>query len=584
MLDNVNFTSYAVVDGEKKYFKDQYGREESENRDSVLQAQIGEARESKINIYDTFAIGSRIIKANRLKEASYSRDNILKINKYYYTQNNTYQWIQSAVYVDSLDHIILGFTNADYTIGMLVEVEKDFKTVVKRVGDLNIGHVNDLTYNPNTDKIYVAPMDTGTNNNKIIEINPSTLAISRVFSIDKTVYQISYDRKNNVYYVGSTNIEIYDENFNLMKSIPFGSIPNIDDTDQGSHCKDGNFIVISQNDEKSYLRTFDLNTGNVAQYHAYDNRSYYEEIETLIEFDGDMYSISGQTNIYITRYNTRESSSNSITGGVYYTGKKITAYDDLNDYLLEGKYYSPYGSYTQTLSNIPANLNSGFSLYVLNQGQDWMVQILVENSNRKKIYFRTYNSGSFGVWVRNHSGFPTGDELATDADLNFFTEEGKFYSESWAKAQGISHLPTECGSGFSLYVVAQGKDWKVQILVENSNRKKIYFRTYNSGTWGTWRLKNKESVSSSAIALNGTYQIPSEMLDYDALTISCNRNYYFGSVTISVKAIKSGDVANGTICVSDLSHYWTFTIDSTGLLTLTSKTGVADPYIRVIAN
>lgn len=73
MLDNVNFTSYAVVDGEKKYFKDQYGREESENRDSVLQAQIGDLSELET--------GSQSSLVDAINEARIVQDGVVSFDK-----------------------------------------------------------------------------------------------------------------------------------------------------------------------------------------------------------------------------------------------------------------------------------------------------------------------------------------------------------------------------------------------------------------------------------------------------------------------------------------------------------------------
>ena len=47
MSDNIKYTDYIIVKGEKKYFQDVYGRQESENRDASLQDQIGSLSDLK---------------------------------------------------------------------------------------------------------------------------------------------------------------------------------------------------------------------------------------------------------------------------------------------------------------------------------------------------------------------------------------------------------------------------------------------------------------------------------------------------------------------------------------------------------
>ena len=200
-----------------------------------------------------------------LKDSSYGREFISRKPIEYYTNDADYKWLQSAVYVDYLDHVILGFSNEEYTFGMLVEVDKDFTTIIRRVGGLSLGHVNDMAYNPITNKIYVATMDTGAYANKIVEVNVPTLDINRAIDIGDTVYQISYDRLNNVYHIGTHQNCIYDENFELIKANPWYTITDIlgiTVTGQGSEVYKGNYILLSQNEQKTYWTTIIMVTSH----------------------------------------------------------------------------------------------------------------------------------------------------------------------------------------------------------------------------------------------------------------------------------------------------------------------------------
>ena len=92
-------------------------------------------------------------------------------------------------------------------------------------------HANDMTYNPNTGKIYIATMD---NDAHIAIVNPSTLEEESRFSLlgadgnPLPNHGIAYDRINNRYVVANATIiegtygqryTVYDDNFNYVKTI-----------------------------------------------------------------------------------------------------------------------------------------------------------------------------------------------------------------------------------------------------------------------------------------------------------------------------------------------------------------------------
>ena len=327
----------------------------------------------KVNDTKVYTIGGKIITAKNIRNASYQKELLTKVPRSHYLSTYTeYIWFQSAVYVDSLERVVMAFTTSDYSKGMLVVVDTDFTTVYSRHPNMQIGHANDMAYNPVTDRIYIAPMDTGTNANSVIVVNPSTMTIVDTKPMGSSVHEVSYDGDNNIYYVVSSQFKIYDDSFSLLGSATLQNLTEygISSTNQGSHCIDGNFILVSQDSYNTYYQTFDYSTGNVLQYQTYQNNRFGEETEALFDFGGFMYSVSGQAYITVNKYGLDCSSSAPLGENVYNNGVPVASGGDLNDYIKEGKYFSESGTYTSGLSNVPEGCGSGFSLYVINQGKD----------------------------------------------------------------------------------------------------------------------------------------------------------------------------------------------------------------------
>lgn len=73
--------------------------------------------------------------------------------------------------------------------------------------NLEYGHVNDITYNPRTNKLYLVPMfsaSSGKDRNVIYELNSSTFVKEREIHVGTTTMSIdaiTYDSERNQYYV-----------------------------------------------------------------------------------------------------------------------------------------------------------------------------------------------------------------------------------------------------------------------------------------------------------------------------------------------------------------------------------------------
>ena len=350
-------------------------------------------------------INSVEIRKKLLKNSSYGREFISRKPLGYYTNyDNNYVWLQSAEYVDSTNHIILGFTSSDYTLGMLVEIGTDFETVYNRVSGLSLGHLNDMAYNPNTNKLYIATMDTGSYADKIAVVSAASLVIETSIDIGKTVYQISYDRDNDLFYIGTNTNDIYDADFNLIKSNPLvtaSAYLNKPITGQGSCAYNGNFMILSQDSYFAYIATYDYNNGNIEKVQEYRNSTFIDEAEALLNVPNvGIFIISGQRYVSVDMLKIKESSSDSDMFNIFSNGEQLPYGCDLDDYVQPGRYFSVNAGYSATISNVPAPCqNRGFSLYVLNQAYDWLAQFIVGSSVKKIMLFRTKEgTNNWGAW------------------------------------------------------------------------------------------------------------------------------------------------------------------------------------------
>ena len=142
---------------------------------------------SKLNGYDIKdAVARKDL--SRLKMGLSQPDrNLLKvdINFNNYPNDPTFVYLQGGCYNNLTDTFILAFVDTSSVNGVLVELDSSFN-VIRRSVSLPLGHANDLTFNPNTNKIYVATGNTGAYAGKVIEIDAGTLTFSSAITLDST--------------------------------------------------------------------------------------------------------------------------------------------------------------------------------------------------------------------------------------------------------------------------------------------------------------------------------------------------------------------------------------------------------------
>lgn len=352
-----------------------------------------------------YDLDGTIINARKMKPSSYDRSVLSRklISDYQYSTD--YTTIQSACYIDSTARVLLGMSRTDKSLASITVLNANMDTVINRVAGLDFGHCNDMTYNPNTDRIYIAPGDTSTHGAALLVVNPSTFAITNEIYIGSNVWQVEYDRLNDIYFVGADTLRIYDNNFNLIKSIPWPSAAAIlgesDPLAQGGVVIEGNYYQIYSGYEHYYLVSFDYETGEVNGIQKYKNLNWTDEVEAAFMADGKLIAVSGQRYITMISNAIDHESSDFSAFDIFGSGSEIADNTDLNDIYQPGKYYSSARAHTETMLNVPSVMNTrGFSLYVLNQSGGWLVQIAVGNSNAKMICFRSrQDNNAWGEWV-----------------------------------------------------------------------------------------------------------------------------------------------------------------------------------------
>lgn len=356
--------------------------------------------------------------------ASYGRQFVSRKPIAYYTNDANYVYIQSAVYIDTVDHFILGFCTKDSSFSMLVEVESDFLTIVRRTAGMSLGHVNDLTFNPNTNKIYCAVMSYGAYANKLVEIDYTSLAITGAIAVaDDTVYQVSYDQKNKVYFIGTHTNGIYDENFNLIKEFAKHDIsaevgePIVD---QGSTIINDTYILAANHPQRYYLTSYRWDTGDIDQIQEYHKIYWYDEVEAIAAkaATNELYVFSGQRYVTVLKSQTNIDSADVELASMFNNGIEIPADSDLNDYYQTGKYFVRSGTTAATITNIAPKCNNRAStLYVFTLGYDSLMQIQFGSSAAVIAQFRTrIGANEWGAWT-DFTSAPTQQSIGGPVDL-----------------------------------------------------------------------------------------------------------------------------------------------------------------------
>ena len=155
-------------------------------------------------------------------------------------------------------------------------------SLVRRNTDFDWEHGNGMTYNPDTNEIYVAlySNDAGDNEGSLYVMDPETLAFKRKIKIAEgyNILGIDYDSENNVYYTltnadASFSLQKRDTDFNLLED--YGPVDPAPGTNFQDICVSGDYIFLSP-------LTYGMGIGDFMNIYSISRR------ETILSIDMDM--------------------------------------------------------------------------------------------------------------------------------------------------------------------------------------------------------------------------------------------------------------------------------------------------------
>lgn len=321
-----------------------------------------------------------------------------------------YATLQGGCYLSNAEHFLMAIVNSDNTSCILVELNKDYETVARRSSAIDLGHANDLAYNPKTNKIYVATGSTGTNANKIAVLNGSTFALENTLDLgnSKAKWLISYDDVNNRYYVLDTDyLTIYNSNWGQLKQ--YENVykdqyaGECEMNAQSSFCYNGKFIALyfareivsaTQRISAIYLQMIDYDTGAVSTIAQYSPRGNSDEPE-FVGLIGDIgYMFGGQTYFSVSEIYFDQEKIYDFPKSIFGIAQLIDSNGDLNEYQMPGIYYSPNTDYTTGIENAP--VTNGFTLYVIPVSGNVIVQQLINSSGD---FYKRVLSSNTNNWL-----------------------------------------------------------------------------------------------------------------------------------------------------------------------------------------
>ncbi len=360
-------------------------------------------------------------------------------------------FFQSATYISTRDSIVLGFKWDPNVAGnttnkaLLVEMDSAF-AVLKGAYEIDgLYHCNDMTYNPNTNRLYIALTDAP----GIGVINASTMLKEddiRVslgqYGLDKFC-QISYDVANDKFYLGNSSaLHIADGNFNVIKSVlvptedhslPTGASHNDGNMTflQGSDIVEGEFARVWSISEgtpynkctikASRLEFYDFDTGAVTRFVDFPTRNRYHEAQATLIVGEKRYLIGyNWANIYVEEvtkgaYNlassylcadteVTEGSNNVVTNDA--VAKAIdNRIAEAIDNLMIGRLYpkANNGSLTDFALSLPAGIHAVQNLQGTTPSEFWYTMAIVvknEAGDRCTIYALGFDDHK--IYINSH--------------------------------------------------------------------------------------------------------------------------------------------------------------------------------------
>lgn len=289
----------------------------------------------------------------------------------------------------------------------IIELSKDFTTVLNRASG-DYGHINDMTYNPYTEKIYGAGGASGSDIGKILIINRSTLALEgtvptinlrRVYCIaydpiSRRYAAVDYDYLIHIYNdnfdeisVGTTRIDqwLHGDGYTVPQTITYYNGMLLCYCSYVKYDNDGNYYV------GRAIASIDVN-GDIIANTFLDGQPLLEG-EGITSADGLVYIMDNSEPFVLFS----ECTPTNVQGmGVF--ADRISQNADLNNITTLGVHYAPSAAWTSTYTNKPSDLVAGFKMEVFIQ-YGLLVQEITDTGGDK--WRRRYSGSTWFAWTNS---------------------------------------------------------------------------------------------------------------------------------------------------------------------------------------
>lgn len=163
--------------------------------------------------------------------------------------------------------------------------------------DWPFGHINDMTYNPNTNRLYIVSYfsDVPSTYGNLAVVDPETFEVEKMLTLrkDKKAYSfhgIAYDRLHNQYILTSAGdqYDFWDADFNYLKSVSVTRYES--DTLQGIET-DGSYIYrgLWRNFEKNTIAVYDYNGNSLRLIDVPISGDETEFQDIMYDWNGNWY-------------------------------------------------------------------------------------------------------------------------------------------------------------------------------------------------------------------------------------------------------------------------------------------------------
>ena len=188
--------------------------------------------------------------------------------------NYKYQWTQGGCVIGNYVYTcMITDNNTKPTKGCIVVSDIESGEIVKKSAELELGHANDVAYNPDQDILAIADCNSG-NLVHIVDVN--SLMLKKTVVLDEFIYSLAYDDVSNKYIGvgGDGYIRYYTSSFKYVKGVRFSLTEG--HAGQGILC-DGTYIYMLE-----YRQQLDIATDAINNNLAVDRADTGAKV-TLID-------------------------------------------------------------------------------------------------------------------------------------------------------------------------------------------------------------------------------------------------------------------------------------------------------------